>query len=61
MANGNTRFIGVHIDKDLGKKVKMKCAELDITISHAVVEGLKMYLDIEDEPKQEQLTALERR
>jgi len=44
-----TRYIGAQIDKELHKKIKMKCAERDLTVHKAVVLGLIMLLDLDED------------
>lgn len=43
-----TRFIGAHVDSELHKRIKIKCAERGLTIHEAIIKGLFLVLDMEE-------------
>jgi len=48
MSNNSTRYIGTHVDKEFHRKLKIKCAELDMSVGEAIVSGLILLLELED-------------
>ena len=47
-ANGK-KFIGVHVDPDLHKLIKIRCTERNVKIGEAVIDALVKHLDLEEE------------
>ncbi len=49
MPNGkDTRFIGTQVDKEFHRRVKIKCAEMDLSVGEAIVNGLCLLLSLEE-------------
>ncbi len=60
MAN-DKRFLGVQVDPEFHKLVKIKCAERGLTVNQVVTKALVEYLGLEEEAGELELAQAEGR